>query len=126
MTSSQQLVLRLVDDFPLLAPLMADHLADQGGELLPYLFLPDVARWAQDLLTDDPVTVGAVTDWLEREFVHAEAPEKDLIGLGFVEAIPYPPEGAALLLRLGPELTQVAGELGLLPTELDSGADDPT
>jgi hypothetical protein len=34
--------------------------------------------------------------------------------------MPYRPEGAALLTRLGPELTQVAGDLGLLtgPNEL--------
>lgn len=34
--------------------------------------------------------------------------------LGFVEAIPFPPEGEALLRRLGPELAAVARELGIL------------
>ena len=117
MTPSQQLVSRLVDEFPALRPLLAEHRDDQDGELLPYLFLPEVARWAQDAMPAEPGTVGAVVDWLEREFVRAEAAEKDLIGLGFVEAIPHPPEGAALLLRLGPELTRVAGDLGLLPSD---------
>lgn len=115
MTPSQQLVRRLVDDFPPLAPLMAEHLADQDGELLPYLFLPDVARWAQASLQTDPASVGYLVDWLEREFTVAEPAEKDLIGLGFVETIPFPPEGSALLLRLGPALTGVAADLGLLP-----------
>jgi hypothetical protein len=55
-----------------------------------------------------------VIDWLEREFLEAEPPEKDLIALGFVEAIPFPPAGAAVLLRLGSQLTQAARELGLL------------
>ena len=64
---------------------------------------------------DSPGLVGEVADWLEHEFVQAEPPEKDLIGLGFVEPIPFPPEGAALLLRLGPALTQVARELEILP-----------
>ena len=114
MTSSEQLVIRLVAAFPALSPLLAEHRAEQNGETLPYLFLADVARWAQQTLPADRRAVGDVVDWLEREFVNAEAAEKDLIGLGFVEAIPFPPEGAALLLRLGPALTHVAGELGLL------------
>ena len=115
MTPSQQLIMRMVDVFPALSPLMTEHRSDQGGELLPYLFLPDVARWAQASIATDPTSVGDVVDWLEQEFIHAEADEKDLIGLGFVECIPFPPEGAALLLRLGPALTQLASELGLLP-----------
>lgn len=120
MTTSQQLVARLVDDVPSLAPLMSEHRADQDGELLPYLFLPDVARWAQGSIHDDPDTVGSVVDWLENEFTRAEPAEKDLIGLGFVEAIAFPPAGAALLMRLGPELSQVARELGLLTADRNS------
>ena len=61
-----------------------------------------------------PHGAGEVVDWLEAAYLRAEAAEKDLIGLGFVEAIPYRPDGAPLLVRLGPELTQVAADLGLL------------
>ena len=115
MTPSQDLGIRLVADFPALTPILAAHRADQDGQTLPYLFMADVARWSERTLAADPETVGNVVDWLEREFMVAAAAEKDLIGLGFVEAISFPPDGAVLLLRLGPELTQVAGELGLLP-----------
>lgn len=120
MTASQDLVTELVERFPKLQPLLDEHLEDQDGELLPYLLLADVARWAQATYPSDPRTVGEVVDWLEAEYVRAEAAEKDLIGLGFVEVIPYRPLGAPLLTRLGPELTRVAGELGLLtdPHEL--------
>ena len=120
MTASQDLATRLVDQFPALEPLLREHLRDQDGELLPYLLLADVARWAQASFPSDPQLVGDVVDWLEDEYVRAEPAEKDLVGLGFVEAIPYRPAGAPLLTRLGPELTQVAAELGLLtdPTEL--------
>lgn len=93
---------------------MDEHLDDQEGELLPYLLMADVARWAQATYSSDPDTVGHLLDWLEVEFGTAGPAEKDLIGLGFVETIPFPPEGAPLLLRLGPRLTQVADELGLL------------
>ena len=116
MTPSAHLVERLVADFPSLATLLADHRVDQNGETLPYLFMADVARWAQQDLAAHPDAIGDVVDWLEREFVLADPAEKDLIGLGFVEAISYPPDGAALLLRLGPQLTLVAGQLGLLPS----------
>lgn len=115
MTASQDLVKRLSADFPMLLPIMEEHLADQEDELLPYLFMADVARWANANYSEHPDEVGGLVDWLEREFQEADAPEKDLIALGFVEAIPFPPEGAPLLLRLGVQLTQVARELGLLP-----------
>lgn len=94
---------------------MAEHQAEQEGELLPYLFMADVARWAQASVASDPTTVGQLVDWLDREFTAAEPAEKDLIGLGFVETIPSPPKGSALLVRLGPALTEVAADLGLLP-----------
>ena len=120
MTTSQDLVTELVGRFPELRALLDEHLADQGGELLPYLLMADVAGWAHATYPTDPEAVGGVVDWLEYEYAQAATAEKDLIGLGFVEAIPYRPDGAPLLMRLGPELTQVAAELGLMthPTEL--------
>ncbi len=112
MTPSQRLATRLVDEFRDLTPVLEEHLEEQEGELLPYLLMADVARWARATYASDPRTVGRLVDWLEVEFEKAQPPEKDLIGLGFVEAIPLPPEGTALLLRLGPHLTQVADDLG--------------
>lgn len=105
---------KLFDQFPGLRPLLDEHLDDMDGELLPYVLLADVARWAQAAYATEPAQVGALVDWLEVEWSQADADQKDLIGLGFVEVIPYRPEGAPLLARLGPELTQVASELGLL------------
>lgn len=115
MTDSQDLAARLVETFPVLQPHMDEHLQDMKGELLPYLLMADIARWAQATMASDPQLVGDVVDWLEREFDAAAPPEQDLIGLGFVETIPFPPEGAPLLLRLGPSLTRVAREIGILP-----------
>lgn len=114
MTPSEILARQLVDEFPELSPVMVEHLRDQEGELLPYLFLADVARWAQAEYSSKTSLVGRLVDWLDAEFASADPAEKDLIGLGFVEVIPFPPEGAPLLLRLGPHLTRVADELGML------------
>ena len=120
MTVEADFTQRLVEGAPELTPLVQEHLADQEGELLPYLLMADVAGWAHATYPSDPEAVGGVVDWLEDEYAQAATAEKDLIGLGFVEAIPYRPDGAPLLMRLGPELTQVAAELGLMthPTEL--------
>ncbi len=114
MTTSESLARQLVVEFPALSPVMEEHLEDQEGELLPYLFMADVARWAYASYRSDSSSVGRLVDWLDAEFAAADPVEKDLIGLGFVEAIPSPPEGSPLLLRLGPHLTRVADELGML------------
>lgn len=113
MTASQDLVHRMIQSFPQLRPLYHSHLDDMGGELLPYLLMADAARWASAEVVSDAATVGALVRWLEQEFEAAGADEKDLIGLGFVEALPAAPEGDPLLERLGPSLRQVAEELGL-------------
>lgn len=114
MSASEDLITRLFERFPALSPILEEHLADQDGELLPYLVLADVARWAQRSFAEEPQEVGGLVDWLEEEFERAESAEKDLIGLGFVEVIPYRPEGAPLLARLGPVLTRVAADLGMV------------
>lgn len=114
MTESQQLMRRMVPDFPELAPLMEQHLADMDGELLPYLLMADAARWALTAAARSDGFAARLVDWVEREFVAAGEPEKDLIGLGFVETIPPSPEGDPLLYLLGPSLREVAVELGLV------------
>lgn len=113
-TDSQDLARRLVTTVPALEPLMRAHLDDMGGELLPYLLLADVARRCAEEATTSPDVVGEVVTWLEEQDEVAAPPERDLIAPGFVEAIPFPPEGEALLRRLGPELAAVARELGIL------------
>lgn len=113
-TYSQDLARRLVTTVPALGPLMRTHLDDMDGELLPYLLLADVARWCAEEVTTSPDVVGEVVIWLEQQYAVAAPPERDLIALGFVEASPFPPEGEALLRRLGPKLAAVARELGIL------------
>lgn len=114
MTESQQLVRRMVATFPVLEGLLEEHLKDMEGELLPYLLLADVARWANAAVGSHAGTVSELLQWLEAEFVSSQHPERDLIALGFVEAVPYTPQGDPLLRLLGPAMHEVAGELGLL------------
>lgn len=114
MTESERLVQRLVVTFPSVDPVYREHLADMHGELLPYLLMADVARWAHTSAPELTPVVSSLVDWLEHEFAVASPPEQDLIALGFVEAIPFTPEGDPLLQLLGPEMRKVAKELGLL------------
>ncbi|HEY0641843.1 MAG TPA: hypothetical protein VGD39_00370 [Nocardioides sp.] len=105
MTASQGLVTRLVDRLPDLEPLLHEHLREQDGELLPYLLLADVARWAQASFPSEPQLVGDLV-------VRGDFDVRNLIDVGIVEMLPAAPEGATVLDLLGPELrarAQVAG-----------------
>ena len=114
MTSSESLMRELVSQFAALRPLMDEHLADQEGELLPYLLMADVERWAEKESTRNPDQVAEVTAWLESRFDSGDDVLKDLIGVGFVEMIPHTPTGDPILDRLGPSLRGVAEDMGLL------------
>jgi hypothetical protein len=71
--ADEALIAQLVEDLPSLAPLLDEHLADMDGEILPYLLLADVARWAQASYATDPTQVGALVDWLEDAWRSADA-----------------------------------------------------
>jgi hypothetical protein len=113
MTDSELLARRLVATFPLLQPVLDEHLNDMEGKLLPYLLFADVARWTQANVEKERHGVRGMVEWFECEFATAKAPERDLISLGFVEAIPYTPEGDPLLDLLDPLLREEAEVLGL-------------
>lgn len=118
-------ITRLVDRFDELQPLLNEHLADQGGELLPYLLMADVARWAIEHATDDTALVADVVTALEKEFASGDGAIKDLVGVGFVEMLPPTPKGDPVLSLLGPELAQVAHDMNLFEPWPDAGSDTP-
>jgi hypothetical protein len=88
-------VLRLVEEFPHLAPALDEHLVDNFGELLPYLFMGEVAQRVAVERQDTAMEAeaGRLLDFLEREFATSEGSSiRDLILAGFVESLPYPGE----------------------------------
>lgn len=113
MNSSEQLMHDLFREFPDLEPLMAEHLEDQEGELLPYLLMADLVRWAQQKVNGNPERVSALIAWLEIHCEQADEPVRNLIAVGFVENIPATPEGDPLLTLLGPSLRQFAQDMNL-------------
>lgn len=113
MTPSESLMHDLVSAFPEIRPLLVEHLEEQEDELLPYLLMADIERWAEVESKSDPEHVARLTDWLEARFNSGDNTLKDLIGVGFVEMVPHTPTGDPILRRLGPSLRQVADDMGL-------------
>lgn len=105
---------RLVGAAPELTPLLDEHLADQEGELLAYVFMADVSRWLFTTSTANPGRVREVLEWLESEFSSADFDVRNLIDVGIVEMFPAAPEGVPVLEMLGPELRARAEVAGLL------------
>ena len=113
MTPSEGLVHALVEDFSELRPLLTEHLTDNEGELLPYLLMSDVARWAIREVEHNPSRVAELMRWLDARFAAADEVVETLIAVGFVEMLPATPAGDPLLELLAPELRQVAQEMNL-------------
>ena len=120
MTTSQDLVTDLVGRFPELRALLDEHLADQEGELLPYLLMGDIAQWLHEHSETNPGRVGELLGWLEDEFARGDFDTRNLIDVGIVEMLPALPEGASILDLLGPELRARAEIAGLMTKPTDT------
>ena len=114
MTAEAELTRRLVEAVPELSTLLEEHLRDQEGELLAYLFMGDVAQWLHQQSISSPVRTGEVLAWLESQFSAGTFDERNLIDVGIIEMLPPRPEGEAILAMLPPELLARAAVAGLL------------
>lgn len=114
MTIETDFTHELVSRIRELQPLLDEHLADQEGELLPYLFMGDVAEWLHEQSVTDPGRVDEVLAWLEEQYVAGDFDTRNLIDVGVVEMLPAMPDGATVLALLGPELRARAQVAGLL------------
>ncbi|HXH78957.1 DUF7674 family protein [Nocardioides sp.] len=112
MTSSEDLIHDMVREFPEFLPVLAEHI-DDHDELLPYLLLGEVARWAHDAVSHDAGRVAELSTWLERRFDRADEVVQNLIAVGYVEMLPPAPEGSPLLALLGPSLYKEAEAMNL-------------
>jgi hypothetical protein len=112
MRPTEAAVFRLVEAFPELFSDLQEHLA-QDGELLEFIFLADVERWAERTWRLDATRVAALLSWLDEEYTQGDRKIQEWIAVGFVEVLPRPGEpAAALRLMLGPSLAALAKELG--------------
>ena len=104
--------LRLVERFPVLRPVLEAHLEDQEQELLSYIFLADVERWAEAHLETAGDTISALFSWFDVEYVSGDLEIEEWITFGMLENIPWPPApGSELRDLLGPTLRKVADRI---------------
>ncbi len=105
----------LVETAPELSPLLDEHLREQEGELLAYLFMGDVARWLHEMSVTMPGRVSEVLAWLEGRYANGDFDTRNLIDVGIIEMLPARPQGTRVLTMLPAELrarAEVAGLLG--------------
>lgn len=107
----------LAHQFPEVLPLLAEHLSDQEGEVLPHLFMADLERWAEKKVMSDydgPCgELREVLDFLEFAFSAAGAEVEELIAVSFLEHLPRPGEpGCELRGMLGPLLSEQLRAIG--------------
>src|SRR4051794_36722384 len=116
MTAEAEFTQRLVDAVPELEPMLEEHLADQEGELLAYLFMGEVAGWLAALSEASPSRANEVLGWLEGQFTTGAFEVRNLIDVGIVEMLPAVPEGRTVLMMLPTELRSRAEVAGLFET----------
>lgn len=103
----------LVHRFPILVPLLQEHLDDYDG-LLPHVFLGDVTRWVLGRgLPSGSSEARAVLDFIEACFAQGTEHERELISVSFLENLPRAGEaGAEWRDQLGPELQRELEQIG--------------
>lgn len=75
----------LVKKVPALAPLLKEHLEDEDGEVLPYMFLGNVAEWAEANAVTREVDVVQLLAALNQGLAEGKREVPNLIVVGFVE-----------------------------------------
>lgn len=106
-SESAAFVRGLASAFVPIAALEVDH-RRSFDDLLPYVFLSEVAHWMVDQLIEDdppPAILEGIIDYIERSLQRADPELHSLIALGFVSNLPSTGErGASIRDLLGPGL----------------------
>lgn len=66
--ATEATILQLVAAHPALAPVLAEHLEDNFGEMLPHLVMADVVRWLVARHPLEPALCASVLGWMEARF----------------------------------------------------------
>lgn len=84
----------LLQDFPQLESSHAEHV-EFYEEFLSHVFLADVVRWAVSLFSEaghgsaEEAIVLRLINFMEGAYVHGDFAVRELIGVSFVENLPY-------------------------------------
>lgn len=107
----------IVERFPSLGEVFAEHVSDNFGEVLPHLFFGDLTRYVvsahlgvgsgehpEDIVIEHHLT--AMLKDLEVAYAGGDPEVQELIAVSFLENLPRPDEeGSGIRARLGPQLT---------------------
>jgi hypothetical protein len=94
--------------FPVLMPVLQEHLADYDG-LLPHVLMGDVTRWVVQrfLANAGDSTLRQMLDMFEMAFEKTKFEERELLAASFLENLPQVgEEGAGIRTILGPALQE--------------------
>ena len=80
----------LIYHHPALSPLLAEHLDDNNGQVLPHLLMGDVMRWLATHWESDRQQCQSVLAWLDEAYESGNDEVQELIVLSGVENIPDP------------------------------------
>lgn len=106
--TTESAIKQLVATYPALAPILAEHLDDNFGEMLPHLVMADVVRWLAAHHDSDPAMCASVLAWMEMRFNNGPDDVRGLIAVSGVQMIPDPGQpGSELRDSLGPRLREV-------------------
>jgi hypothetical protein len=97
----------LVYQFPVLAPILQEHLDDYDG-LLPHVLLGEVTRWIVAEFAGSGPSVGLrnILEFIESSFRSGSNDGRELIAVSFLENLPRREESSSEILNLlGPQLT---------------------
>ena len=104
----------LANRFSGLAPVLAEHMQDNFGALLPHVFLGDVTRWVVGLVTASKAEailrnrpeLTSILRYLEDSYASGDVELQELISVSFLELLPRPGEsGAEIRHMVGPALS---------------------
>ncbi|MGH9269431.1 MAG: DUF7674 family protein [Acidimicrobiales bacterium] len=80
--------LRLVEAVPEFAPVLAEHLEDQEGELLQHVLFGDLTRFVVDAYErGDHELVSRCLDFLDEVLRNGDEMTQNLVGVSFVENV---------------------------------------
>ena len=103
--ATEGLVRDVVANVPELQPLLAEHLADNYGELLPHVFFGDVTRWALREKAVNSLSLKRLLTLLDASYAKGVPDVQELIAVSFLENLP--PGWPA---KLGPHLAAARGD----------------
>jgi len=105
--SPAQLFRQAIGIAPSFEPVLAEHLSDNDGELLPHLLMGDLLRFVGARVgkqANDSVEVVLLLDLLEREVAGGNADTENVIAVSFLEDLEAEEFFPALYPLLGPRL----------------------